>query len=139
MSHQYDLYKQAKKVLSEKYFNNSPEVNELETGDIVASINFKIVTNIENKVLEATLQFRCKKSGIVSRTILKLKAPPHTYAPVVDLITQINSNKPISCFEFDYSDGEIAARNFLQCIDYVPSITTIHTMIGDTASMGISA
>lgn len=134
MSHQYDLHKQVKAMLSVNYFNNSPDVRELESGDIIVNANLKTVTNDKNQVLEVTMQFRCKNSGIVSRTVLKLNTPPNAYKRVVDWITRINSGKSISCFEFDYRDGEIAARNFLQCIDYVPSIETIYTMISDTMS-----
>lgn len=135
MSHQYDLHEQVKKVLSAKYFINSPDVNELESGDIIVRTNYKIVTNTANKVLEVTFQFRCQKNGIISKTILKMKAPSHLHQRVVDLITHINANTQISCFEFDYRDGEIASRNFLRCVDYIPSIATIHTMIGNTTSM----
>lgn len=134
MSHQYELYEQVKAMLASKYFSDSPDARELESGDILVSSDIQIVTNDDKRLLKATLQFRCKNSGIISRTILKMNAPSHAYKRVVDLITQINGDKKFSCFEFDYRDGEIAARNFLQCIDYVPSIATLHTMIGDINS-----
>lgn len=134
MSHQYELYEQVKAMLASKYFNDSPDARELESGDILVSSDIQIATNDDNRLLKVTLQFRCKNSGIVSRTILKINAPSHAYKRVVDLITQINGSKTFSCFEFDYRDGEIAARNFLQCIDYIPSIATLYTMIGDTTS-----
>lgn len=134
MSHQYELYEQVKAMLAAKYFNDSPDARELESGDILVSSDIQIATNDENRLLKVTLQFRCKNSGIVSRTILKMNAPSHAFKRVVDLITQINGSKTFSCFEFDYRDGEIAARNFLQCSDYVPSTATLYTMIGDTTS-----
>lgn len=134
MSHQYELYEQVKAMLASKYFNDSPDAKKLESGDIFVSSDIQIATNDNNRLLKVTLQFQCKDIGIVSRTILKINAPSHAYKRIVDLITQINSNKTFSCFEFDYRDGEIAARNFLQCIDYVPSIATLYTMIGDTTS-----
>lgn len=129
MSHQHDLLERVKAMFSTKFFNNSPQVRELESGDFIVNSDITIVTNDENRELEVTMMLFCDESGILSRTILKLKAPSHAYKRVVRLITQINSRKPISCFEFDYRDGEIAAQNFLQCTDYVPSIETIYNMI----------
>lgn len=137
MSHQYDLCEQVKNVLSTKYFTHSPEVKELASGDILVSSDIGLVTDVGERSLSASMQIRCKEFGIVSRTVLKFNAPRHAYKRVVDLITQINGNKTLSCFEFDYRDGEIAARNFLRCGDYVPSSETIYTMIYDANMMFI--
>lgn len=135
MSHSYALHEQVKAMLATKYFMASPEVQELESGTILVSFDMQIGTNICDQMLKVILQFRCLNSGIVSRTILKTKVPSRAYQQVVNIITQINSTQSFSCLEFDYRDGEIGARNFLQCMDYVPSIETIYTMICDANSV----
>ena len=134
MSHQYELSERVKAMFASKYFNNSPDARELESGDILVSFDIQLVTNDDNRLLNVTLQSRCKNNGIVSRTILKINAPSHAFKRVVDLITQINGSKTFSCFEFDYRDGEIAVRNFLQCSDYIPSTATLYTMMGNATS-----
>ena len=134
MSHQNELYEQVKTMLSTKYFTNSPDVRELESGDILVTTSVNIVTDAHNRRMELAAQLHCKDRGIVTRAVLKMKAPAHAYQRVVELITQINQRKPFSCFEFDYRDGEIAARNFLRCNDYVPSVSLVYSLLGDATS-----
>lgn len=134
MSHQYELYKQIREVLASECLNDDHDVRELESGDIIVTVNQAIqaVTDGGHRILNVIQQFRCKNSGIVFRCILEMKAPAHTYKRVVNLITVINRYGSFSCFEFDYRDGEIASRSFLQCMDYIPSPQALHVMIHDT-------
>ncbi len=114
MSHREDLFYAVNQYLKSQNWKYSSDVTRF-------SFDYSMGMGIGEKLNSCRMIIVAEETGIVFLAVCPINATEDNRAAVAEYLTRANYGLKSGNFEMDYKDGEVRYKNYICCIESVPS------------------
>ena len=112
MSHREDLFNAVNLYLNSQNWKYSPDATRFR---------FDYSMGIGGKLNSCRMIIVAEDTGIVFLAVCPINATEDSRASVAEYLTRANYGLKSGNFEMDFKDGEIRYKNYMRCVESVPS------------------